>query len=308
MSMVIFLVLSLLLPPYGVQIVGPGVISTSGDEFGGAMTPDGQTMFFDRSLPRHVLYVICVSHRSHGRWSRPEIAPFSGRFRDSDPVISPDGKRLYFASDRPWPGQKAPNYDIWFVELHGSRTGEPHHLEGAVNSESNEYFASEAADGALYVASDRPGGIGGADIYRVQRVNGAYPAAENLGEPVNEKGLATLEALVAPDQSFLIIGSFGRAGGAGDSDLFVSRRVEGRWSALSPLEAVNTAAREYSPRFSSDGRSLLFASERGLPIEQPARPLTYEEILAGARTIYNGLGNIYSIPLSDLGLHLGSAR
>ncbi|MGZ4808271.1 MAG: TolB family protein, partial [Thermoanaerobaculia bacterium] len=95
-----------------IRMLGEGVISTSADEFAGAITPDGRTIYFDRSIPRSVLYVICVSHLVNGRWTAPEVAPFSGQYRDSDPVLSPDGKRLYFASDRIWPGQKEPNFDI----------------------------------------------------------------------------------------------------------------------------------------------------------------------------------------------------
>lgn len=280
--------------------IGDGIISTPADEFGGAVTPDGKTIYFNRSVTRSYLYVICVSHLRRGRWSRPEVAPFSGTWRDSDPVLSPDGRRLYFASDRPWPGQKQPNFDIWVVDLDGPQPDVPRHIDGAVNSEQNEYFASEAADGTLYVASDRQGGIGQADVYRVKRVGDAYPAAQNLGEPVNAKNTATLDVLIAPDQSFLIMGTFGRS--AGDSDLFLARNHDGVWSPPEPIDAVNTPAREYSPRFSHDERSLIFTSERGIETQPRGRAVTYDELLAGASSIESGLGNIYSIPLSELGL------
>ena len=285
-----------------IRMIGEGVISTSADEFGGAITHDGRTIYFNRSIPRSVLYVICVSHLVNGHWTTPEIAPFSGQYRDSDPVLSPDGKRLYFASDRVWPGQKEPNFDIWYVELSGPNANVPHRIEGPVNTDANEYFASEAADGTLYFASDKPGGAGPANIYRALRVADAYPIVEDLGEPVNEKGVFSIEVLTAPDQSFLVVGCFGKAGGAGDSDLFVTRRVDGKWSALEPLNAINTPAREYSPRFSPDGRSLIFASERGLPTETRTSPISYDELLQKAGSITNGLGNIYSVPLSDLGI------
>ncbi|HWS72972.1 MAG TPA: hypothetical protein VN605_12705 [Thermoanaerobaculia bacterium] len=308
------LILFLLIVTQAVQAAGPvmigeGVISTPADEFGGAITPDGATIYFDRSIPRSYFYVICVSHRRNGRWMKPEVAPFSGRYRDSDPILSPDGHRLYFVSDRPWPGRKEPNYDIWVVDLTGPHPSEPRHLEGAMNSEGNEYFVSEAADGTLYVSSDRPGGVGGSDIYRCPRIDGAYPKAENLGEPVNQKGTATLDAIVSPDQSLLILGAFNRPGGAGDSDLFLSRRgSDGVWSAPEPLKMINTAAREYSPRISMDGRSFVFTSERGFPLEPHGQPLRYDDIVKGATRITNGLGNIYTIPLAELGVETGSPR
>jgi Tol biopolymer transport system component len=285
-------------------MIGEGVLSTPADEFAGQMTPDGQTIYFNRSIPRSVFYAICVSHRKNGKWTRPEIAPFSGHYRDADPVLSPDGKRLYFASDRPKPGQREPDYDIWVVELTGPRANIARRVEGAVNSDGNEYFASEASDGTLYVASSREGGIGGPDfpdIYRVPRVGDRYPTAENLGEPVNRKGVFTIETLIAPDQSFMIIGCFGHPAGKSDSDLFVTKQSNGKWSEPESLP-VNTVAREYSPRLTPDGASLVFTSEQGTPTEKRDRPITYDELVTSATRTTNGLGNLYSIPLRELGI------
>src|SRR2546423_1363780 len=83
--------------PYAVEgpvteprLFGEGVISTRDDEFGATFTPDGKTCIFSVSIPRHYLYVILVSQFTRGKWSTPEVAPFSGAYRDSDPVLSPD--------------------------------------------------------------------------------------------------------------------------------------------------------------------------------------------------------------------------
>jgi WD40 repeat protein len=285
-----------------VTMVGRGVISTSADEFGGQFTRDGKTLYFDRSIPRSVLYVICVSHLVHGEWTKPQVAPFSGQYRDSDPVLSADGQHLYFASDRPWPGQKEPNYDIWSVALTGPDANVPHRLEGGVNTDANEFFASDTDDGTMYVASDREGSIGYSDIYRVPREGDRYGTAVNLGQPVNTAGVFTVEALVAHDGAFMVIGCFGHPGGKGDSDLFVARSIDGRWMEPQPLNAINTTAREYSPRFSPDGKHLIFASERGLPNDESARPITYDELLRRAADVENGLGNIDSVPFEEIGL------
>src|SRR2546421_11040523 len=91
----------ILLFAIGAIMIGPGVISTPDDEFAGAITPDGQTIFFNRSVARSYLYYICIAHKTNTGWSKPEVAPFSGRWRDADPILSLDGKRLYFVSDRP---------------------------------------------------------------------------------------------------------------------------------------------------------------------------------------------------------------
>src|SRR5215469_14762964 len=67
------------------QVFAPGVISGPAGEACPAFTPDGNTVYFD------VGSMILVSHRVHGSWSKPEIAPFSGQWLDHDPTMSPDG-------------------------------------------------------------------------------------------------------------------------------------------------------------------------------------------------------------------------
>jgi Tol biopolymer transport system component len=296
-------------PEKAPQMLGEDVLSTPLDEFGGAITPDGNTIFFNVSIPRSYLYVICESHRVGGRWAEPEIAPFSGHYRDSDPVLSPDGNRLYFVSDRPAPGKTTHDFDVWAVDRTAMGWGEPRNLGAPVNSGVNEYFASEASDGTLYFTSARKGSLGPIDIYRSRLVDGRYQQPEDLGPVVNGENFATIEVLIAPDQSFLILGAFGRSADPANSDLFVSERRDNAWTAPRALDPINTVAREYSPRFTPDGRSLIFTSERGFSTEARARPVTYDEIVTRSRSVLNGLGNLYEIPLGELGLpevHLAS--
>jgi len=280
------------------QLWGDGVISTRDDEFGAQLTEDGGTVFFDRTVPRNQLYTIHVSHFAGGRWSPPEVAPFSGTWRDSDPVLSGDGSRMFFVSDRPRQGKAVQDFDIWYVERTATGwSSEAHHLEGPPNSEGSEYFASSTRDGTLYFTSNRPGSKGGIDVWRSRLVDGHYAEPENLGDAINAPGRVNIEALVAPDESFLLVGAFGHPDGLGDCDLFVSWRKDGVWQPLQNLgPQVNSVARDYSPRLSPDGRYLFFASERGLPI-QDHRPGTYRELIAAIQSTLNGLGNIYRIDL-----------
>jgi hypothetical protein len=55
-------------------------------------------------------------------------------------------------------------------------------------------------------------------------VDGEYKRAEELG-PLNGPGIDTFEAMIAADESYLLLGSFGREGGYGSSDIFVSYRA-----------------------------------------------------------------------------------
>ena len=87
-----------------------GVVSTPDDEFGAAFTPNAKTVYFTKRTPTTntpPLSFICVSRMRDGRWQEPEIAAFSGEHNDLGPALSPDGARLFFASDRPMPGAPA---------------------------------------------------------------------------------------------------------------------------------------------------------------------------------------------------------
>lgn len=275
------------------ELIGEGVISTPDDEFGGSISPDGTAMYFDKTVPPHYLYTLCVSHLLKGAWTTPEVMPFSGQYRDSDPVLSPDGNTLLFASDRPLAGSRGKSFYIWASTKTKNGWSEPKALEGPVNSEGSQVFASLASNGNLYFTSDRKGQF---DIYRSRLVNGKYAEAEDLGPKINDPTISSLEAFVAPDESYLLIGSFGRQPGFGNSDIFISYNENGTWSVPKNLgPAINTLAREYSPRVTPDGKWLIFTSERGMQSEKRDKSFTYAEFTEKARGIFDGLGNIYRI-------------
>jgi hypothetical protein len=223
-------------------------------------------------------------------------------WRDFDATLSPDGQRLYFISDRPRSGETSRgDYDVWRLERTATGWSAPRDLGPPINGDWGTHFASEAADGTLYFTSDRPGGTSLVDVWRARREGDGYAAPENLGPQVNGPNQFNLEAVIAPDQSFLILSAAGRADSQGDSDLYVCYSSGGRWLAPQSLgPGVNTSAREYSPRLSADGRTLIFSSEQGIPTERREQPWTYEELVRRVRGVRNGLGNLYEVDLASV--------
>jgi hypothetical protein len=146
------------------EMFGEGIISTPTDEFGGCFSDDGRVFYFSKSVPGSYLYVICSSEFRRGVWSTPTVMPFSGYYRDFDPVLSPDGKRMIFASDRPVSNEVKTDYDLWLVERLPTGWSSPVHLDTVINSTSDEHFGSIAANGNIYFSSTRPGARGGADV------------------------------------------------------------------------------------------------------------------------------------------------
>src|SRR5215475_1026488 len=282
-------------PALTLELIGEGTISTDQDEFGATPDKDWTTLYFNRSIPAHYHYVLHVSHFKNGTWSVPETLPFSGEYRDSDPVLSADGRTLYFVSDRPAEGLEPNRFHAWSADRSATGWTNLHPLSGPVNEKGNTEFVSFAANGNLYFTSDRSGSS--FDVYRSRVVNGQYQPAESLGPAVND-GRYTIEAFVAPDESYVLLGSFARDS-LGNADLYITYNENGVWSK--PVNfgpQINTRARDYSPRISPDGKYLLFSSERGFPTEPHDQPVSYEEFARRVHGTLNGLGNIYRVPLN----------
>lgn len=249
----------------------PGIVSSDDEEYQITFTPDGSRAYFARAdafFPASRQATIYETRRVDGAWTAPTVAPFSGTYSDIDPFITPDGSKLFFSSIRPVAGATRTDLDVWYVERVGDGWGEPVHT-GALNSPSDELYPSVAADGTLYVGSDRAGGLGGWDIYRaVPLGDGTYGAAENVGAPVNTP-VWEFNPAISPDGQTLTFTGLSYAGGAGFGDLYVSTREGAAWGTPAGLGAsVNTPADEFHPSFSPD-RRLLFFVRRDLSIPDP---------------------------------------
>ena len=184
-------------------------------------------------------------------------------------------------------------------ERKGDNWSEPKNLGPLVNAHS-QYFASMARDGNLYFTATLQDNDSEIDVFVSKLVDGKYTAPENLGPAINGKGIVNIEAFVSPDEKFLLIGAFSRPDSVGSSDIYVSYNQNGKWSAPLPVTAINTPAREYSPRLSPGGKRLIFTSERGMGTDRRNKAWTMSEFEQKSRSIWNGLGNIYSVPIEVL--------
>ena len=282
-------------------IFGEGVISTRDYESSITIAPDGSVAYFVKSTPDLSFRVIVMSRFEKGKWTTPEVAPFSGDYNDTDPCFSPDGTKLFFASRRPVEGTapKADN-DLWVVEKSGAGWSAPRHLDVPVNTNSQETSPTVTADGTLYFSSNRPGGRG-ADIYRAKLVNGNYAAVENVGDPINGPG-PEVQVFVTPEDDLMIFAALGRADSFGSVDLYLSRRVDGAWSKPVNLgNKINSRGVDSAPRVSADKHYLFWTSTRGYGFEeeQPKR-LSYKELSGKLQAAGNSLGDIYQIDFSAL--------
>ncbi len=133
------------------------------------------------------------------------------------------------------------NGDIYESKLQGTQWSEPKRLGEPVNSQFHESSASIAPDDkTIYFVSDRPGGLGGRDIWFSTRdASGKWGKAENIGSPINtntdEEGI-----FIHPDGKTIYFSSNGH-GGHGGFDIFKTEFKGGRWSTPQDLgEPLNT--------------------------------------------------------------------
>jgi len=115
---------------------------------------------------------------------QPAVAlPFnSDAFSNAHPAISPDGKRLYFASNRDGGHGET---DIWYAERVGDGWAQPKNIGTSINTEGDETFPFIEEDGTLYFSSTGHAGLGGIDIFQSQNRNGDWMKPTNLGAPLN---------------------------------------------------------------------------------------------------------------------------
>ncbi|MGH9898375.1 MAG: TolB family protein [Pyrinomonadaceae bacterium] len=300
-------------PPYASKepmpeptVFAEGVVSTGDYESHPAFTPDGRTLYFLKNSPTFNFWTIVVTHfKNNNLWSTPEVASFSGQYRDADPFITSDGSKFYFISDRP---KAVPNIkeeerslDIWLMEKVRNGWSAPKNLGAPVNSSGNEWYPTVALDGTLFFGSDRAEGKGGTDIYRSRLVNGKYMEPENLGDAINTQ-FDEFEPYIAPDQSYLIFMAV-RPDGRGGSDLYISHQRGGAWTkAVNLGDKINSNGSEYSPKVSPDGKYFFWSSTRGFTSTSQTKRLTYAELLTKLRSPRNGLGDIYQIDISTLNI------
>lgn len=285
------------------RVFGEGVISNGDFTFNTTFTPDGRTVFFSRSTINWGYIAIFMSKQEQGVWGKAVPVAFTGTYRDTDPVVSADGKRLYFSSDRPLSGGQYTdyNYHLFYVPL---QDGEPGSAAVPVDVPllpgMKVSYPSFTAGGDLYFTSSDTATRDG-DIYVSTFRDGVYHTPERL--PFNDPKIIDFDPVVARDGSFVIFSSIGRKGGLGSVDLWVSFHSGDTWTTPVNLGPhVNTALNEGAPGLSPDNKKLYFQANR----QKTPRPvykdgkMTADALDAVFHSTANGLPHIYEIDISDL--------
>jgi hypothetical protein len=204
-------------------------------------------------------------------WSAPvNLGPIvNSPFNDFAPAISKNGLSLYFSSDRP--GGLGPS-DIW-VSQRNSRDdpwGVPVNLGPPVNTSFGERAPNFSRDGHwMFFVSDRPGGVGGDDLWVSWRTNihddfGWQPPI-NLGAGVNTATFDAGATFFENDEAGTPLLFFGstRAGGPGGEDIYVSAQTaDGSFGPATLVSELSSPQSDRRPTIRFDGLEIIFFSNR----------------------------------------------
>ena len=129
---------------------------------------------------------IYISTKKNGEWTTPVSIGdnLNSPSHDACVGLSPDGELLFLYK----PSKNLLTGDLYFSVFAGNEWMAPIKLNTPINLDDyTESSASLSADGnTLYFSSDRPGGFGKKDIYRVTKFsNGEWSKPLNLGPQIN---------------------------------------------------------------------------------------------------------------------------
>ncbi len=264
------------------------------------------TTHFRRILPSSLIWALVLAFALHPMslqaqdvFSEKSVRivnsgePLNHKGLDYAPAISPDGKTLYYVSNREG-SKKNPlgnfSHDFWSItkpDRLGTVFLPPVNMDSLVvkvdnglNTSRNEGVPSIAANRRtmFFTGCDRPdvlrrkkplNGVkiedDACDIYIVElNDNGEWGVPRNLGPAVNSDSWDGHPS-ISPDGMRLYFAS-DRAGGLGDVDVWYSDYDAARkiWlPAKNAGNTINTPYRDWSPFIAANNRELFFASEAG---------------------------------------------
>jgi outer membrane protein OmpA-like peptidoglycan-associated protein/Tfp pilus assembly protein PilF len=244
-------------------------INTTLDEYWPSLSVDERTIVYTVRLPKEPEVGIkgtkwqedfyTSTRNEDGTWSKgiPVGSPLSTVFNEGAQSLSSDGKTMYYTICQG-------DCDLYFSTINSDGSwGHPLKLPPAINSEkSSEKQPSISPDGQmLYFVSNRPGGLGGFDIWvSVKNPNGVWGNAVNLGQPVNSPGNEQ-SPFIHFDNKTLYFSSNDHIG-MGGQDIFVSHLTDsGKWSE--PLNLgypINTCKNEEGLVVNAIGKTAYYSS------------------------------------------------
>ncbi len=233
------------------ELLAPDVVPSGA--VGGAFRADGRFAFAAPGPEGDLDLFEAVQTRDG--WESRRLEAASSPDQDTTPTYSPDGRWLYFASDRPG---GAGGLDLWRAPATENGWGEAEHLSlgDAGPTRDDELSPAVSPDGMLFAYARRADSDAPADLVLLALRAGAPPV--QIEHALNTPEHTERSPAFSPAGDFLYFAS-DRPGGAGGLDLYRTRLAEGRPTDAAWLgEEVNSPTDETDPALTLAGFRLRF--------------------------------------------------
>ncbi|MCQ2252092.1 MAG: OmpA family protein [Bacteroidales bacterium] len=259
---------------YKPRNLGPNVNTRYNDYFP-SLSATGNTLVYTIELPQltnnpmlpDTQEDIYITRRKDGQpWQQARSigANINSANNEGAPFLSADGKILLLTSCT-CPDGLIRCCDIYYSYYRNGEFSNPRALPAPINTGAWESQPCFSADNTtLYFVSNRPGGLGGKDIWFSKLLgDGKWSEPENCGPNVNTPGDEG-SPFIHADGRTLYFASDGHIG-MGGQDLFMSQRQQdGSWGKAENLGyPINTKDNETRLAVSVFGNTAIISSDRG---------------------------------------------
>jgi outer membrane protein OmpA-like peptidoglycan-associated protein len=120
-----------------------------------------------------------------GQWTKVRDLRINNEYYNvTTPCLSPDGKTLYLASDKPggYGGS-----DLYYCEWKNGYWNDPANLGPVINSKGNEAYPFMDQSGKLFFSSDGHPGLGGKDIFFSIKSDTSWILPVHVDPPINSQ-------------------------------------------------------------------------------------------------------------------------
>ena len=198
-----------------------------------SFTPDGNTAYFTRESyyedeyqkdslnnTKYSQLYIYKATKLKDSWDTFESLEINDvNFSNKNPMVSPDGKHLYFSSNMPGGFGL---YDLYKAEIKDDGSlGKVENLGQKINTEGQEAFPFVTGENMLYFSSDGHLGLGGLDVFYSKNVDDKWSNSKNVGIPVNS-GADDFAFMIKEENGYV---SSNRTGGVGKDDIYALKKI-----------------------------------------------------------------------------------
>jgi hypothetical protein len=171
-------------------------VNSSYWEGGACVSADGKRYFFSSERPdgQGQSDIWMVEKIGKEQWGTPLNlgAEVNSPYDEAGMFLAPDGKTLFFCSNGP---RSMGGYDVFRTVYENGKWSMPENLGYPINSSGKEGQLTISADArTAYISSDRPGGMGESDLYKIDLKD--YAILEKGGKRQKGNELSILRGVI----------------------------------------------------------------------------------------------------------------